>query len=440
MLSVLANRSYRQLFAAQVIALIGTGLATVALGLLAWQLAGADAGLVLGTALAIKMAAYVTLAPIASAFADRVPRRAMLVGLDLIRAAIALALPFVSEIWQVYILIFLLQAASAGFTPTFQATIPDILPNEADYTRALSLSRVAHDLENLLSPMLAAALLTIVSFPMLFGCAVIGFTASALLVLTVTLPSPTSAAPRGIWDRMTRGIRIYLATPRLRGLLALNLAVAAAGAMVIVNTVVLVKARLGLGETEVALALAAFGGGSIVAALILPRLLDRLPDRPAMLAGGAMLALGTLFGPLVETLPALMALWTTLGFGYGLTQTPSGRLLRRSAQPEDRPAIFAAQFALSHACWLIAYPLAGRVGAGFGLDATFFLMAVLATIGVILAWRLWPSIELGMVEHTHPELPPDHPHLRTHGVSDHRHEIIIDDLHRQWKRDNLGSA
>ena len=35
MLSVLADRTYRHLFAAQVIALIGTGLLTVALGLLA---------------------------------------------------------------------------------------------------------------------------------------------------------------------------------------------------------------------------------------------------------------------------------------------------------------------------------------------------------------------------------------------------------------------
>ena len=39
MLNVLANRTYRHLFAAQVIALAGTGLLTVALGLLAYQLA-----------------------------------------------------------------------------------------------------------------------------------------------------------------------------------------------------------------------------------------------------------------------------------------------------------------------------------------------------------------------------------------------------------------
>ena len=148
MLRPLRNRTYRHLFAAQVISLLGTGLMTVALGLLAFDLAGAEAGAVLGTALAIKMVAYVGLAPVAQALSDRLPRRAVLVTLDLVRAAVALCLPFVTEVWQVYLLIFVLQAASAGFTPTFQATIPDILPAEEDLslihisepTRLLSIS------------------------------------------------------------------------------------------------------------------------------------------------------------------------------------------------------------------------------------------------------------------------------------------------------------
>lgn len=138
MLEVLANRTYRHLFLAQVIALVGTGLATVALGLLAYDIAGPNAGSVLGTALAIKMVAYVGIAPVVGAFANRLPRRAFLVAMDLVRAAVAVSLPFVSEVWQVYLLIFLLQSASAAFTPTFQATIPDVLPEEKDYTRALS--------------------------------------------------------------------------------------------------------------------------------------------------------------------------------------------------------------------------------------------------------------------------------------------------------------
>lgn len=63
MIEALRFPTFRSLFAAQVIALIGTGLATVALSLLAYDLAGAEAGAVLGTALAIKMIVYVLLAP-----------------------------------------------------------------------------------------------------------------------------------------------------------------------------------------------------------------------------------------------------------------------------------------------------------------------------------------------------------------------------------------
>lgn len=279
MLKVLANRVYRHLFMAQVIALVGTGLATVALGLLAYDLAGADAGKVLGTALAIKMIAYVGVAPIAAAFAERLPRRTMLVTLDLVRAGVAVLLPFVTQIWEVYALIFILQSASAAFTPTFQATIPDVLPDEKEYTRALSLSRLAYDLESVASPMLAAALLTVISFHDLFAGTAIGFLASAALVVSVVLPSPKVIEHRRIYDRTTRGLRIYLATPRLRGLLALNLAIAAASSMVIVNTVVLVQAEFGLTQRATAIALAAFGSGSMIAALLLPRLLDDMPDR-----------------------------------------------------------------------------------------------------------------------------------------------------------------
>ena len=54
MLAILRDRTYRHLLAAQVIALLGTGLMTVALGLLAYDLAGADAGAVLGTALILR--------------------------------------------------------------------------------------------------------------------------------------------------------------------------------------------------------------------------------------------------------------------------------------------------------------------------------------------------------------------------------------------------
>lgn len=435
MLSVLADRTYRHLFLAQVVALLGTGLATVALGLLAFDLAGDRAALVLGTVFTIKMVAYVGIAPIAGAFADRVPRRALLVMLDLVRAGVALALPFVTEVWQVYVLIFLLQSASAAFTPTFQATIPDVLPEEERYTRALSLSRLAYDLENIVSPMLAALLLAVISYTSLFLGTVVGFVASALLVVSVLLPSPSPSEPRGVYDRTTRGIRIYLATPRLRGLLALDLASAAAGAMVLVNTVVLVRGSLGLSDSALAWTLFSFGAGSMAAALVLPRLLDALPDRPVMI-GGAVLMVASLLGLAVTVMIAglgwtmLLATWLLVGLGYSAVLTPSGRLLRRSAHAGDRPALFAAQFALSHACWLVTYPLSGWLLTVYGVVPALIGLALIAAIGILVAVALWPAGDLSKFEHTHDNLPLDHPHL--HGERRHAHPFVVDDQHPRW--------
>ena len=435
MLEILADRTYRHLFGAQVVALLGTGLATVALGLLAHDLAGERAGMVLGTVFTIKMVAYVGISPLAGAIAERVPRRAMLIALDLVRAVAALALPFVSEVWQVYALVFLLQSASASFTPTFQATIPDVLPQEERYTRALSLSRLAYDLENIASPVLAAALLAVLSYDALFLGTVLGFIASAALVGSVLLPTPRSEGRRPFRERVTKGIRIYLATPRLRGLLALNLAVAGAGAMVLVNTVVLVRSELGMGESAVALTMGAFGAGSMAAALALPRLLDRVADRPVMLTGAAamiaaLLALAGWIAAAGLSWAPLLVTWVVAGLGSAAVQTPAGRLLRRSAHPEDRAAVFAAQFALSHACWLVAYPLAGALMTGYGAGPALLGLAALAGTGLAAALALWPAGDRVVVEHHHDDLPADHPHIRNGRV--HAHPYVIDAHHPQW--------
>lgn len=395
MLSVLSHPTYRKLFFAQVVALLGTGLTTIALGLLAYELAGAQAGAVLGTALAIKMCAYVGVAPIANAFTSHLPRRAVLISLDVIRAAIVCVLPFVTEVWQIYLLIFALQSASAAFTPTFQATIPDILPEEQDYTKALSLSRLAYDLENLLSPMVAAALLAVVSFHVLFVGTAFSFLVSAVLVFTCLLPisklnTPELASPN-IIKRITKGIRLYLSTPRLRGLLAINVSVAAASAIVIVNTVVYVQFIFGLGTQETALAFAAFGAGSMGAALVLPRVLEKISDRTVMLIAALVLTGGAAASGAMESFESLLLLWFVLGLGFSAAQTPAGRLLKRSASRADGPDIFTAQFSLSHACWLITYPIAGWVGAWMGLSYAAYLLAALCALGCVAALFLWPS-------------------------------------------------
>ncbi|MFF8807593.1 MFS transporter [Streptomyces omiyaensis] len=442
MLSVLRDRTYWHLFLAQAVALTGTGLATVALALLAYDLAGAHATAVLGTALALKMAAYVGLAPLAGALARRVPRRTLLVGADLVRLAAALCLPFVGQVWQVYALVLLLQAASAVFTPAFQATIPRVLPEERDYTRALALSRLAYDLESLASPLLAAALLALLPYGWLFTGTAAGFLLSALLVLPLRLPPD---APSGPGTERVPGVRLLLATPRLRALLALDLAVAAAGAMVLVDTVVLVQEALGRPPGDVSLALAAYGAGSMTVALVLPRLLGRTGDRALMLPAAGLLAAGLVLltaalasgwadAHRTAAWPALLALWLCLGAATSAVLTPGGRLLRRSAADPDLPALFAARFSLSHGCWLLTYPLAGWLASRAGPAASAGALAAVTLAAGLAATRLWPRADPAELEHTHPELPADHPHMAVGAGRGHRHShpFRIDPLHHHW--------
>ncbi len=400
-LTTLKNRTYRNLYLAQIVALLGTGLATVALGLLAYDIAGDGAGQVLGTALAIKMVAYVVIAPLASAVVARLPRQPVLIGADALRMAVALCLPFVGEVWQIYVLIFVLQASSATFTPTFQSVIPDVLPDEAEYTSALSLSRLASDLESVVSPMLAAMLLLIIDSSTLFFGTAIGFAGSILLVVSVFIPQSISANPEqdhaGFGQRLGRGMGLFIRRPALRPIIALNLVPACAGAFVIVQTVVVVQSTFGLPENMVAWVLGVNGLGSMITAFALPRVLGVLPERTIMLGGAAILVCATALIPvalsanhLTGGISVVMIVWLVIGVGWSAVETPVGRIIRRNVEHRDLPAVFAAQFSLQHACWLITYPLVGWLGSAT-LDGAAWVLAGIAAAATLTATVLWSS-------------------------------------------------
>lgn len=438
MRELLCNRTYRFLFAAQIIALIGSGLATVALGLLAYDLAGARAGAVLGSALAIKMVAYVWVSPLVGAVLDRVPRGGVMVAADLVRFGVVLLLPWVEAIWQIYLLIALLQAASATFTPTFQSVLPDIIPDEGDYTKALSASQLAVALENIASPVIAAALLLVLKFNLLFVGTAVGFLASALFVGAATVPRAQRSSRVRFSERLFVGMRMFAGAPRLRAVLALNMVVAGSGAVTLVSTVNVVRDLLNATEAQVPLLLAVSGLGSVAAALGAPLLLRRRTDRGVLLigAGTALLALsGALLLSTVPSWPLAMGVWLLIGFAGGLIVVTVNRVLRASSAVADRPALFAAQFSLSHLCWLLTYPLVGWVGAGAGLATAWALLAGLVLVAGLSARRLWPAGLPEVFRHQH-GVGADRAHLADaewNGVAwVHTHRVLIDVNHTRW--------
>jgi hypothetical protein len=108
--------------------------------------------------------------------------------------------------------------------------------------------------------------------------------------------------------------------------------------------------------------------------------------------------------------------------------TPSGRLLRRSSTAEDRPALFAAQFALSHSCWLVTYPLAGWVGATWGTQASFIALTIVAALSLLTAVLIWrPEHEEYVQLHSHTD-------AETNNASTHEHDFVIDDEHPSWPK------
>lgn len=100
----------------------GSGITTVGLALFAHEsVGGGSAAAVNGNALMLRILVFLLLSQPVNVIADRMNRKAMLIVSDLVRFGLMALFPWVETIWQVYLMIFLINAATAFFTPTFDA-------------------------------------------------------------------------------------------------------------------------------------------------------------------------------------------------------------------------------------------------------------------------------------------------------------------------------
>ena len=396
MLSVLSEKSFRNLFFAQNFSLLGSGLATIAISLLAFDLTGRNAALILSGLFTIKMLVYVIFSPFAGAIADKFDTKKYLIIQDVIRAIAAFGLIFVSEIWHLYIIILLIYLSTAAFTPIYQSAIPKIFKDETDYTKALSLFRIAQDMENILSYALATLLLLFLNYNLLFVGTFIGYFVSALLISAIIFPflSKTSGEKENNFSiNLTLGIKRYLSISELRGLMFLNLAVSAGGSMILVNTIILVRSSLELSEIAFSITMLIFGAGCIFAAIIIPYLSKEMTASRIMLIGSNLLSL--VFVALAFWLIIFDFIWLVLllawfisGFGYTLLLTPMGRVIRKVSSVDEFSQVYSAQFSLSHLCWLFMYPLSGYLMTTSGGSFTLLTLALLMLCSnIIAAWH-----------------------------------------------------
>ena len=434
----LNNVAFAKLFTAQIIALVGTGLSTIGLSLLAYDMSGSNAGAVLGIALACKMIAYIFFSPIIGGLVHRFARKKFMIVMDIFRALIVLLMPFVSEIWHIYILIFLLNLFSAGFKPVFQAVIPDILEDEKQYGKALSYSRLAYDLEVLLSPTLAGIALLYFSFSSLFILNSFAFVVSAMIIVITLIPKTKTVERTGnLWNEITFGVVSYLKTPRLRSLLILYVGIASASSMIIVNTVIYVKDYLGGLDSTVAIFFALSGSGSMIAALIYPSLSIKLENKTIIQGGVSITAMSLAIMSLELSMIPSLVCWFFTGLGLSLSQIPAGIIVNMSSNPKDRTAYFSAQFALSHICWFFGYLAAGQLALIFGFSFTSAFLASIITICLIYSILFWPKEESTTLKHEHKELIHAHTHLHEDEHHKHHHEFKNDDKEHEHEHKHL---
>jgi NRE family putative nickel resistance protein-like MFS transporter len=436
--SLWRNIPFVRLYCAQIVSLVGSGLSSVALGLLAHQLVGASASAVLGITLTIRIVMIVTCAPWAGHVADRLGERTTMILCDLMRAVVVIGFFFVETVWHIYLLAVLLNFGAALFTPVFKAVVPSVTTAE-QYPRALALSSVAYDTANILGPSLAGLTIALVGFRGNFIIDALTFLTSASLIfgLPRLAASAVKEKPR---TSATHGVKAMFQRWQLRESLNLALQVSVAGGFILVATVDFIKTQLNLSDASYAWAMAAYGIGSVLGATLYAKLPLGGRNLLANAAAPAML-LALLGAGFWHRFEPLLVAWAFAGAGQSTLGIRGNELLAANSDLDERPHVYAAHFSLSHAGWGLTYPLAGFSVTALGFETSTYMFAGFLFLVSLPIWigKLRLTIaHIGLPDrdhhHSHSAFDPPgiyHVHEHSHGSEVHSHP------HRHGNTDSL---
>lgn len=346
LLGCLENRVFARLYFAQTINLIGDALTWVGLALLAFELAGKSAGVILSGALTLRVTAFVLLSPLAGAIADHFDRKRIMVVTHLARMLIVSLLPFVTQIWQIYAIVLALNVFYAFFTPTYTATIP-LVTGKADYPQAIALSSTTFQLLGVLGPGLAGGVAAFIGARQVFFLDALTFLLAAILI--VTLPeqlrveqSQQSArtVSRTLQDIKEGTTRLFLDAP-IRYALFMQLVASVTGAQILVNTVGYVQGTLNLGKVEYGWVMAAFGIGAALASVAFGNFNQRL-KRTTFILIGAVLISAALLPANATNLSLIIVLWVIAGAGQSLVNLPTQTLIADRIPTDVQGRVYGA--------------------------------------------------------------------------------------------------
>lgn len=377
-LAPLGQRPFRLLFSGQVISDLGDWLDTIALFTLIvyrWNM-GASALATLSVALALPWA---VIAPLAGVWADRWPRKTVMIGADLLRAVIVLGLVWAPNFYAVIALVFTKGLVSTFFSPARQSAIRSLVPEE-DLLAASSLSQLSVQAAKVLGPAIGGLIVAAASPRVAFAVDSVSYLVSAVFLSRLpSLPSIASAKPEtqsSFREDLREGL-VYIVHRRTLALAVTSMAAALFIIFTFDSLAVLALKELGIGESLVGLAVGSIGLGTVLGAVAIGQWGKQLPPFRMMGAGklmvGAMVAgLGAAVALRVNGTGALWILmWLAIGWGAAAIIVPYSYILQVETPPELVGRVFATANGVQTVFQLLAPPLGAAIAELLGVGFVF---------------------------------------------------------------------
>jgi MFS family permease len=396
--AALADAPSRRFFAAHAQSCLGSGLAYVALPLLAYDRFGSAWAVV--AVLLPDLLPAVVLGPLIGALVDRWGWRTCALLGDAIRCVAFLLLLFGNGLELMIGGAALAGVGTALFGPAALAGLPRLAPGDRR-PAAMGLFGALDDLGLTLGPALAAMLLFVLPTDGLLALNAVSFAISGLLIAGIRTPGdpaavPVPAATRGpsLLAEARAGIRELAGRPEVRALIGSSTAAVLCIGMTNVGEVVLAREVLGIGGSGLAILMAAGGAGTIAGSLA-ARFKVAWEWRRAYQVGLACMAFDLVACAMLPNFWLLLPVFVIGGFGNGFALVHD-RLLLSHATPESMHGrLFALQKACTSGAFAVSFLGAGAMIAFGGVQIAFFCAGIgLIAVIVAVTPRLratWPT-------------------------------------------------
>jgi predicted MFS family arabinose efflux permease len=314
---------------------------------------------------------------------DRLPRRAVMVGADVVRAG-AVATLFVgghASLAHLYLVAACLGVMRALAQPALQASLPNVVgPDELVAANAL-VSATYHSAV-MIGPVIGGLLAAHLGPEPAFAINALSFAGSALLVMRVSLPPQP---PTGQWNpvaELREGLRYSLSTPLVRGLMIVIGMVMVGAAIKNPTEPAFVFQRLHGNLQTLGLITGVWGIGMVTGTVLAPSAV-RAWKREQLLWGGiAVVGLCLLAASRAAAVAPVLMLYLFAGAGNGLGSVCYETLLQERTPDALRGRVLAACDAVFDLALLGGYLLTGVLDTRFGPRAMF---AIAGTVFVAAA-------------------------------------------------------